>query len=112
LKYAAAQHINGQENWSIFMHAFDLFSLQLRLTTLMFEAQSVIALRMLGLSGFIPAHRGENFRMVQEKGPAMERAFAAATKAMWAGKRPDEVLSAAMTPVSERVRSNRKRLSR
>lgn len=94
------------------MHAYDLFSLQIRFASLMLEAQSVVALRMMGMAGMIPAHSGENCRMIEEKGPAMQRAFMAATRAAWAGKRPDQVFSAAMTPVSDRVRSNRKRLSR
>lgn len=88
----------------------DLFSLQLKMTTLMVETQTVMALRLMGMSGAIPAKHGENERMVDEKGPAMAKAFAAGTKAMMQGKRPDQIMSAAMGPVSKRVTSNRKRL--
>ncbi|KIN75020.1 Antifreeze protein, type I [Sulfitobacter noctilucae] len=94
------------------MQPYDLFKLQLNLTTLMMETQTVMALRVMGMSGVIPAHRGENDRMVSEKGPAMAKAFHAATKAAFAGARPDQVLSAAMVPVSKRVSANRKRLSK
>lgn len=90
----------------------DLFNLQLRLVTLMVEAQSVMSLRLMGMSGMIPAHRGENARMFHEKGTAMTNAYAAATQAMIAGGRPDQVLSAAIAPVGARVRANRKRLTR
>jgi hypothetical protein len=92
------------------MFPSELFSLQLKMTTLMAETQTVMALRLLGMSGAIPAKHGENERMVDEKGPAMAKAFAAGTKAMMAGQRPDQIMSAAMAPVSKRVTSNRKRL--
>lgn len=92
------------------MFPSDLFSLQLKLTTLMAEAQTVMALRLLGMSGIIPARHDENERMLGEKGPAMAKAFAAGSKVMMAGGRPDQIMLAAMTPVSSRVTSNRKRL--
>ncbi|GAA6174173.1 antifreeze protein [Sulfitobacter pacificus] len=92
------------------MFPSDLFSLQLKMTTLMAETQTVMALRLLGMSGAIPAKKGENERMIDEKGPAMAKAYAAATKAMMEGRRPDQIMSAAMAPVSKRVTSNRKRL--
>lgn len=94
------------------MQPYDLFKLQLNMATLMMDTQTVMALRVMAMSGVIPAHRGENNRMVSEKGPAMTKAFAAATKAMMAGASPDKVLSAAMVPVSKRVSANRKRLSK
>ena len=93
------------------MQVFDIFSLQLRLSTLMIETQSVMTLRILGISGVVPTPVGENFRMVEEKGPAMTAAFVAATNAMWAGARPDQIMSAAMVPVSDQVRSNPQRLT-
>jgi hypothetical protein len=88
----------------------ELFSFHLNMTTLMVDTQTVMALRIMGMSGAIPARHGENDRMIQEKGPAMAKAYAAATEAMLAGGRPDQIMSAAMEPVSKRVRSNRKRL--
>ncbi|MGC1506109.1 MAG: antifreeze protein [Sulfitobacter sp.] len=76
----------------------------------MAESQTVMTLRLLAMSGAIPAKHGENERMVDEKAPAMAKAFAAASKAMMQGARPDQIMSAALAPVSKRVTSNRKRL--
>lgn len=92
------------------MYFNDLFSLQVRMATLMIDTQTVMALRVMGMSGAIPTPRGETERMVEEKGPAMAKAFTAGTLAMMSGGRPDQIMSAAMTPVSNRVSSNRKRL--
>ena len=89
----------------------EIFSLHMRMTTLMLEAQSVMALRLLGMSGVISTPEGENARMLEEKGPTMALAFGAATQAMMAGQNPNQIISAAITPVSDRVTSNRKRLS-
>jgi len=88
----------------------DLFSLQLKMTSLMVDTQMVMTLRILGMSGAIPTPHGENGRMMEEKGPAMASAFAAGTKAMMSGARPDQIMVAAMAPVSKRVSSNRARL--
>lgn len=88
-----------------------LFALQLKFGTLMMETQTVMTLRMLAMAGIIPARPGENARMVNEKGPAMIKAYAAATDAIMKGQRPEQIMNAAMTPVSQRVHSNRKRLS-
>lgn len=89
-----------------------LFDVQMKWTTLMLEAQTVMALRLMAMSGMIPARPGETTRMVAEKGPAMGRAFADATEAMMRGKNPDEIMIAAMAPIGRKVRSNRKRLTR
>ncbi|MFK7838228.1 MAG: antifreeze protein [Sulfitobacter sp.] len=89
----------------------DIFALQMRMTTMMVEAQSVMMLRLMGMGGMIPAHRGENNRMVAEKGPAMAQAFFDATDAMIAGKTPSHVFDAALSPVSDQVRANRRRLA-
>ncbi|MEP5732184.1 MAG: antifreeze protein [Sulfitobacter sp.] len=88
----------------------DFFNMQLRLTTLMVEAQSVMTLRILGMSGIIATPQGENSRMMQEKGPALAQSVAHASQALAAGQRPDQLFDAALAPVSDRVRSNRKRL--
>lgn len=89
---------------------FALLSLNMQTATLICETQTVMALRLMGMSGTIPARRGENKRMVAEKTPAMIDAYAAATKATLAGKRPDQIMSDAMKPLSRKVRANRKRL--
>ena len=92
------------------MNPLAFFSLQTQVTELMVDTQTVMTLRLMGMSGAIPARHGENDRMVAEKGPAMADAYAAGAKAMMAGSTPDQVMSAAMAPLSKKVRANRKRL--
>lgn len=78
----------------------------------MAEAQVVIALRVMGMAGMLPASPKERHRMVAEKGPAMARAAVAAGAAMAAGKGPGEVLEAAVRPVRRRTSANVKRLTK
>jgi len=92
------------------MNPLSLLSLHSQIAALMLETQTVMALRIMGMSGTIPAQRGENARMVTEKGPALIKAYAAGAKAVMAGKQPDQIFSAAMAPLSRKVRANRKRL--
>ena len=94
------------------MTPHDIFSAQLKWAALMVEAQSVAGLRIMAMTGLIPAHPGENTRMVIEKGPAMGKALAAASEAMMRGQTPTDIFNAAMVPLSHKVRSNRKRLSK
>jgi len=92
------------------MNPLALLSLQSQMTTLMLDTQTVMALRLMGMSGAIPARRGENNRMVAEKAPAMVDAYTAGAKAAMAGRTPDQIISAVMAPLSKKVRANRKRL--
>ncbi len=92
------------------MNPFAMMSLNVQLASLILDTQAVMALRMMGMAGALPQRRGENERMVSEKAPAMAKAYAAATQAVMSGKRPDEILTEAMKPVSRKVRANRKRL--
>lgn len=78
---------------------------------LAFEAQAVVGMRLLGMSGAWPVGRGENRKMLSEKPPAFAKAAtAAATKAAFGG-RPDQVLTASVKPLAKIARANRKRLS-
>lgn len=92
------------------MHPLNLFTFNLRILSMWMDTQTVMTLRLMGLSGAIPARRGETRRMVAEKGPAMGRAYAAGVQATMAGKRPDEIVDATLAPLGRRVRANRKRL--
>jgi hypothetical protein len=92
------------------MYPVNLISLSTNAVLLAFEAQTVMALRLMAMAGLIPQKAGENTRMVSEKLSAMNKANAAASKAIMAGKSPDQVISAAMAPLSRKVRANRKRL--
>lgn len=94
------------------MNPLTLMSLNVKLASLMLDTQAVMMLRIMGMAGALPQTRGENNRMVNEKGPAMVKAYAAATKTAMAGGRPDQILTAAMKPVSRKVRANRKRLTK
>ena len=86
------------------MTPLTLMTLNANLAKLMIDTQAVMTLRLLGMAGALPQTRGENARMVNEKGPAMAKAYQAATKAAFAGGTPDQIFSAAMVPVSKKVR--------
>lgn len=92
------------------MSATDLLRLHSDLTTLMVHCQTVINLRIMGMSGLIPAPHGEQSRMVQEKPDAFIDAWAAGVHALVDGQHAVDVLSAGLAPVSRRVRNNRDRL--
>ena len=92
------------------MNPFAFLTLQSTFTALMMETQTVMALRILAMAGAIPARRGENSRMISEKGPAMLKAMTAGTQAALAGKRPDQIMAATIAPLSRKVHANRKRL--
>ena len=94
------------------MNPLTMMQLSTDMARLMMETQTVMTLRIMGMAGALPQSRGENERMVNEKGPAMVKAYQAATVAALAGKRPDQILTAAMKPVSRKVRANRRRLTK
>ena len=76
------------------------------------EAQYVMTMRMAGLFGVMPQRKGENYRMVAEKGDAAREAMGAAFRSAASGARADEILAAAMKPYGRRTRVNARRLSR
>ena len=92
------------------MNPFALMALNMQMASLMVEAQTVVALRVMGMSGAIPASTDENALMINEKSTAIIDAYSAGTKAAMEGKTPDQIMSAAMEPVSRKVTANRKRL--
>ena len=92
------------------MNPFAMMNLNMQMTSMMCEAQTVMGLRIMGMSGAIATPKGENDRMMNEKPAAMIDAFAAGTKAALAGKAPEEIMSAAIKPLSSKVTANRKRL--
>lgn len=76
------------------------------------EAQTTITLRLLGMAGLWPVSRTEGQRMLTEKpGAFVESAGAAITAAM-TGKRPDQVMAAALKPIRKKTRANSRRLSK
>jgi hypothetical protein len=77
-----------------------------------FDAQSVIALRMMRLASGGPRAAAETQLMIAEKVGALAAAQLAGALALASGKSTGTAAKRAMTPVRQRVRANRRRLSR
>jgi hypothetical protein len=77
-----------------------------------YEAQCVIALRMMHLAAGGPLAAAEAHRMVTEKVAALAAAQTAAVLAVATGGTLQAAATRAMTPVKRRVRANRRRLAR
>ena len=79
--------------------------------SMMAEAQSVIAMRMLGIAGLWSVAPDENKLMVSEKVSAISKGLTDASRAIMEGKRLDEIAAAAIKPIRQTTRANHKRLS-
>lgn len=90
--------------------AHDMTRLCWSMALLTQDAQWVMTLRMLGMSGGWSVPRGENHRMVQEKLPAFAEGMIAGTRAAMNGTGPEKAMQAAIAPLSQKARANRKRL--
>jgi hypothetical protein len=77
-----------------------------------FEAQSVIALRVLRLAAGGARAEAEGSRMLTEKTLAAGEAQVAATTAVMQGHKERVVAGKALAVYSKRVRANKRRLSR
>ena len=75
------------------------------------EAQTVIAMRTLGLLGMWNLGPGEQSRMWTEKAEAMHQSGKALAGALMSGASPARAASAALAPVRRKTRSNVKRLA-
>ncbi len=91
---------------------FDYWRTALSAGQMMAEAQSVIAMRMMGMAGLWNVTKAENARMVAEKSDAIREAGMAAAGAMMRGQSPLAVAVAAMKPVKRRTGANARRLAR
>lgn len=78
---------------------------------LLAEAQMVVGLRLAGMAGIWPVGLDETHRMLSEKGPALLGAANDAHTAALSGQRLDQILLAAITPLTGAARNNRLRLS-
>jgi hypothetical protein len=76
------------------------------------EAQTVIALRMMGMAGVWTLAEGETMRMITEKQQAFAQSAADLTTAAMRGKPPEEILAAAVRPLGRQTRANARRLGR
>jgi hypothetical protein len=94
------------------MDPFQPWRHSVALWTMMAEAQTVVALRVMGMWGVRPAAPRENHTMLAEKGPAFAESALAAGRAAAMGKGPFEVAEAALTPIGRRTRSNVRRLTK
>lgn len=90
----------------------DLCRLTFELWCLSTEAQAVVAMRLLGMSGLWRVEADENSRMVMEKPISFAAATSAAVAAASVGKRPDEVMVAAMDPLRDKTSANARRLGK
>jgi len=76
------------------------------------EVQSVVSMRLMKIAAGGTKGAAEYTRMFQEKAEAAVAAQTAGTLALAKGKNVGVATEAAMVPVKQRVRANRKRLSR
>ena len=90
----------------------ELFKTQMEVGMMLAEAQSVIAMRMMGWGGLWSVTRSENNRMVSEKAEAIAKSMQNATLAAMTGKRPDEIVNAAVKPLRQKTRANAARLGK
>ncbi len=90
----------------------EFWSLGYQMAMTMAEAQAVMAMRIFGLAGAWSLPPSEAIRMIAEKPPAFMRAASAAGMAAANGKRPDQILSAALKPVRQKTRANSRRLAK
>jgi hypothetical protein len=91
---------------------FDYWRAALTTGQMMAEAQSVIAMRTMGMAGLWNVTKGEDSRMVAEKGAAMREAGMAAAGAMMRGSSPARIALAALEPVKRRTGANARRLAK
>ncbi|WP_308916969.1 antifreeze protein [Jannaschia sp. LMIT008] len=88
-----------------------LIRLQFDAARMMAEAQTVISLRMMGLTGLVPVRDGENARMVAEKQKAFVQAGFAVGRAMMMGRGPLAAYGAGLRPIGRTTRANVRRLT-
>ncbi len=92
--------------------AAELVELQTMTANMIAEAQMVVTMRLLGMVGLWDTGAEETERMVSEKQQAFSTAAEAALRAVAAGKRADEIASAAVRPIRRRTRANVARLAK
>ena len=91
---------------------FDLFRAGFALTRLGVEAQSVIWMRMMGLSGAWNTPFDESYRMMREKPQAFFESAGRGVEAAMRGKLPPAVVMASVEPLSREAAENRQRLAK
>lgn len=89
-----------------------LVGLNFALWRMGFEAQSVIAMRSMGVAGFWNQSNHEDKLMVREKQVAFARGTARAARAMMRGESPAAILLEAVKPMKAKTGSNARRLTK
>jgi hypothetical protein len=87
-----------------------MIRLSMQWSRIAFEAQGIVALRLMGMSGITNAAPGENDRMIREKWLALWQSSLGAGLAMAQGANPVSIALAATAPVARKTRSNLRRL--
>ena len=90
----------------------DWLSLSSQTAMLAFEAQSVIALRLMRIAGGGALARSEATRMVTEKVQALGEAQAVAAVGSLTGRKRRHIAKKVVGVYKKRVRGNRRRLAR
>lgn len=91
---------------------FDYLRNGVQLGMMAAEAQTVITMRLWGMGGLWAVTEAENDRMVSEKTQALSQSMINAGLATMAGKRPDQIMAAAIKPMRQKTRANSKRLAK
>jgi len=92
-------------------HPFDYLRAGFELTRLGIEAQAVVTMRLMGMTGTWNTPFDESYRMWREKPPVFVEAMGRAAEAAIRGEAPTRVASAAIAPLSRDAAQNRKRLA-
>ena len=79
---------------------------------MMAEAQTVIAMRLMGVAGVWSVAPSESHRMVSEKVHAAAKSATEAGHAMLRGQSPDQIIAAVLRPYRQKTRANSRRLSK
>ncbi len=72
------------------------------------ETQSVVAMRMMTMSGLLPTFSTQNARSFGQQPEDFGRAMMAATLAAASGGRPDQILNSTTKPVRPKTRHHTK----
>lgn len=91
--------------------ASDMVKAWMSLAQLATDAQFVVAMRLMGLTGVWHVPDSEKSAMVEEKLPAFTESMVSGTLTALSGRGPDRVMQAILAPISEKASSNRSRLA-
>lgn len=91
---------------------FQMWKNSVQVSMMAAEAQAVIAMRVWGMAGLWSVTPHEKTRMIHEKAETMMTSGTRAGFAAATGKRPDQVMAAAIKPMRQKTRANSKRLAK